>query len=221
MFLRLLFLLLLALNLGVAGWLVFGDKVPPLPPVTDPGVPELRLLSEQGSPTNDPSAELTGAPQSIKPQQGDRCFSLGPFPTEADVRKALDAMSPHVSRIQFRQEQATASRGWWVFLPALPDRDSAIKVARQLSDKGVRDYYVVTAGDRQNTISLGLFHDPANAERRRAEIAALGFKPSLNERTEQLPLYYVDYALAAGQNLDWASYLGNRSDLTRQPMGCF
>jgi hypothetical protein len=220
MFLRLLFLLLLALNLGVAGWLLFGGREPPPPPPTDPGVPELYLLSERGDNPVEQGAELSQAPQRAV-NASDHCFSLGPFPTEADVRAALDALTPHVAGVQYRQEQATASRGWWVFLPALPDRESALKVARQLSDKGVRDYYVVTAGDRQNTISLGLFHDSGNAERRRAEIAALGFNPSMNERTEQLPLYYVDYALAAGQNLDWTQYLPGRSDVTAKPMTCF
>ena len=220
MFLRLLFLLLLALNLGVAGWLLFGGREPPPPPPTAPGVPELYLLSERGDNPAEQGAELSQAPQRAV-NASDHCFSLGPFPTEADVRAALDALTPHVAGIQYRQEQATASRGWWVFLPALPDRESALKVARQLSDKGVRDYYVVTAGDRQNTISLGLFHDPGNAERRRADIAALGFNPSMNERTEQLPLYYVDYALAAGQNLDWSTYLPGRSNVAAKPMTCF
>ena len=221
MFLRFLFLLLLALNLGVAGWLAFGSHEPVPRPAADAGVPELQLLSERGGDVLQQSAELSAAPQPQAPARDDRCFSLGPFSTEADVRVALDRLTPHVARIQYRQEQATASRGWWVFLPALPDRESAIRVARELSDKGVRDYYVVTAGDRQNTISLGLFHDPANAERRRDAIRALGFEPSMNERTEQLPLYYIDYAVPAGRDFAWAEHLPSRTDLSTRATGCF
>ena len=220
MFLRFLLLLLVALNLGVAGWLLVGDNARPMPSAADPGVPELRLLSEQGGNAEAQSAELSQAPQKA-PASTDQCHTLGPFATEADVRKALDALTPHVAGIQFRQEQSTASRGWWVYLPALPNRDAALETARKLSDHGVRDYYVVTAGDRQNTISLGLFHDPANARRRSQAIAELGFQPVMHERTEQVLQFYVDYALSPGQSLDWHHYLPDQSGIQSSTRQCF
>lgn len=220
MFLRLLFLLLLALNLGVGGWLLFGDDTP-TPSATDPGVAELHLLSEDDA----TKATLHDAPtppgQPSVADADERCFSLGPFPTEADVRAALNALTPHVSRVQYRTAQTTASRGWWVYLPAFPSREKALETARTLAAQGVQDYYVVTAGDNQNTISLGLFHDQTNAQRRQAQIAALGAKPKLTERTEQVPLYYVDYAVPNGKQLAWADYVAERPDLSAKPMGCF
>lgn len=220
MFLRLLFLLLLAINLGVGGWLVFGNDTP-TPPATDPGVAELHLLSEAGA----TRATLHDAPkppgQQAVVDADERCFSLGPFPTEADVRAALNALTPHVSRVQFRTAQTTATRGWWVYLPAFPSREKALVTARSLAAQGVEDYYVVTAGDNQNTISLGLFHDQTNAQRRQAQIAALGLQPKLTERTEQVPLYYVDYAVPTGTHLAWADYVAQRPDLSSKPMSCF
>ncbi|MDN5925172.1 MAG: SPOR domain-containing protein [Xanthomonadales bacterium] len=218
MFLRLLFLLLLALNLGVGGWLLFGND-DPAPPPTDPGVAELHLLSESSA--GAPPGATQEPKRAVSAEAGDRCFSLGPFPTEADVRAALNALTPHVARVQFRTEQSTASRGWWVYLPALPSREQALATARSLADQGVQDYYVVTAGDHQNTISLGLFHDHANAQRRQAQIAGLGVQPKLTERTEQVPIYYVDYAIAANTPLDWTNYVAKSPDLSVKPMGCF
>jgi hypothetical protein len=86
----------------------------------------------------------------------------------------------------------------------------------------VRDYYVVTAGDQQNTISLGLFRDQGNAERRRAEIAALGFDPQSIARTEELPVYWLDYATDREHPLDWRSKLGaGAAALREQPIECF
>lgn len=220
MFLRLLFLLLLALNLGVGGWLLFGNDTP-TPAATDPGVAELHLLSETGATT----ATLHGAPESpsqgSKVDTGELCFSLGPFPTEADVRAALSALAPHVARVQYRTAKTTASRGWWVYLPAFASRDEALATARSLAAQGVQDYYVVTAGDNQNTISLGLFHEHANAQRRQAQIAALGVAPKLSERTEQVPRYYVDYGIVTGKQLAWAEYVAPSPDLSSKPMGCF
>ncbi len=222
MFLRLLFLLLLALNLGAAAWLLFGTGRPaPLPPATDPGVPELRLLSEMPrAPPPRPAPPAASASGEAGPP-ADRCETLGPFQTQTDMRAAMQALSPHVPRIQYRQEQVNQLHGYWVYLPATADRESALATARALSAKGIQDYYVVTAGDQQNTISLGLFHNRDNAQRRLDRIAALGFAPKLKERVETQPAYWVDYALPRQGAFDWKTWLVGRSDLEARPVDCF
>ena len=222
MFVRVLFLLLLAANLGAASWLVFAPSTPTASaPVNDPGVPKLQLLSERDR-GDDATAELAAPPESRADQSNDECHSIGTFPTQADVRAAISVLTPLTRRIQFREAHATQARGYWVYLPALATREQALATARQLSAKGVRDYYVVTAGDQQNTISLGLFRDQANAERRRAEIAALGFVPQSIARTEELPVYWLDYATDRAHPLDWRSKLGaSAAALREQPIECF
>lgn len=220
MFLRFLFLLLLALNLGVAGWLAFGDSASSMPPAAVPGVPELQLLSEVAGTPLQQSAELAEAPQKL-PGAGEQCYALGPFHTQAGMRRAMQGLTPHVSAIQFRREQATASRGWWVYLPSLPSRDQALDAARELSRNGVSDYYVITAGEHENTISLGLYRNPDNAKRRHQAIAAMGFSPSVRERTEQVLEYYIDYAMPAGQTLAWQRYLADSGGLSAKKRRCF
>ena len=51
-----------------------------------------------------------------------------------------------------------------------------LATARSLAAQGVRDYYVVTAGPGENTVSLGLFREQRNAEARLAEVRALGIE---------------------------------------------
>lgn len=195
---RWLLLLLIALNIGVAGWLLFGHHQRALPPVTDPGVPELELLAaEPGAGRTDPG------PSSRIIEASGRCLRIGPFSTRSAMRKAFDALAPHVPRIQFDQDEVTRSTGWWVYLPALPTQEQALSAARELADKGVRDYYVVTAGDRQNTVSLGLFHNEDNARRRLRHVTELGFKAQLTQRRETLPEYWVDIALPASAGFEW------------------
>ncbi|HEY6986537.1 MAG TPA: SPOR domain-containing protein [Rhodanobacteraceae bacterium] len=222
MFVRVLFLLLLAANLGAASWLVFAPPAPTASmPTSDAGVPKLQLLSERDR-GDEAAAELAAPPESRADQSNDECHSIGTFPTQADVRAAINVLTPLTRRIQFREAHATQARGYWVYLPALATREQALATARQLSAKGVRDYYVVTAGDQQNTISLGLFRDQANAERRRAEIAALGFSPQSIARTEELPVYWLDYATDRTHPLDWRSKLGaGAAALREQPIECF
>lgn len=222
MFLRVLFLLLLALNLGVAGWLYFAPKPKQIEVErTDPGIAPLVLLAERESGGDANAAELAAAPEPRSALGHDHCLGIGPFPTQADTRRALNLLTPLVERIQFRESRATQPRGYWVYLPAMDSREQALGVARQLSTRGVRDYYVVTAGDQQNTISLGLFRDQNNAERRRAEIAGLGFSPLLVQRTEDLPVYWIDFADDPANPVDWRRVLPEWTELKEQKVACF
>lgn len=217
MFVRLLFLLLVALNLGAAGWLMFGRApAPTLPPATDAGVPELRLLSEMRHGTG-PRHPATA----VSSEVATACSTLGPFMTTVDMRAAMQALSPHVRRIQYREEQMRRSHGYWVYLPAAASREAALDEARQLSAKGIHDYYVVTAGDSQNTISLGLFNDQSNAQKRLAQLQALGFAAKIEQRVDTEPAYWVDYAVPADGAFDWQAWLPGRNDLQSKPVDCF
>jgi cell division septation protein DedD len=216
---RILFLLLLAANIGVGAWLFVAPPVaPPAFPASEPGVAPLVLLAEREEP---PSAELAAAPEPVGAAAGDRCATIGPFPTQSDLRRALNVLTPQVKRIQFREARTRQSRGWSVFLAAPATREQALGVARQLNARGVRDFYVVTAGEQQNTISLGLFRERANAERRRNEIAALGFAPAITERAEEMPVYWIDYAVAEGSAFDWRQRLPDLLEINEQPLACF
>ncbi|MGH8115255.1 MAG: SPOR domain-containing protein, partial [Rhodanobacteraceae bacterium] len=189
MFVRLLFLLLLALNVGAGAWLLFGRApAASFPPATDPGVPELRLWSERTKAmgrAGSAASAMSLAPSvasTAPPLASDSCMTLGPFMTTVDMRAAMQTLSPHVARIQYREEQVSRSHGYWVYLPAAASREAALDDARQLSAKDIHDYYVVTAGDSQNTISLGLFNDEGNANKRVATLLEKGFPAKVEQR---------------------------------------
>ncbi|HET7561006.1 MAG TPA: SPOR domain-containing protein [Rhodanobacteraceae bacterium] len=221
MFIRLVFLLLFALNLGAAAWLLFGHPpAQPLPPVTDPGVPALQLLTEHPHPAIPPDATPATGSTSTRVLR-DVCHTLGPFTTDVDMRAAMQSLSPHVARIQYHQESVSRSRGFWVYLPAAASREAALNEARQLEAKGIHEYYVVTAGDQQNMISLGLFSDEANAQKRLAELKQAGFAAEAKQRIDTEPAYWVDFAVPPGSTFAWTAWLPGRSDLIAKPIDCF
>lgn len=221
MFIRLVFLLLLALNCGAAAWLLLGPPpVAPLPPLTDPGVPALQLLSEHPR-VAVPAAAMPATGSSSTRVQRDVCHTLGPFTTAVDMHAALATLSPHVARVQYHQEAVRRSRGFWVFLPAAASREAALDEARRLQAKGIREYYVVTAGDQENMISLGLFSDAANAHKRQAELRAAGFAAGMEQRVDTESAYWVDFAVAPGSTFEWTAWLPGRSDLSAKPIDCF
>lgn len=236
MFLRLLFVLLIALNIAVGAWLLLGQDDVHGRSATDAGVPELHLLSERPMPPAPSASVAPVAPASVAaapaasappptptpappPRQTSyTCMALGPFATQADMRSARTTLSNQAARMRSRQEQTTQTSGWWVYLPGGGSRDRALELGRRLSAANVGEYFIVSSGDQSNTISLGLFKDPANARRRRDQVISAGFPAQMSERTESVPEYWLDVVIADNGRSDWRSRLhGVGSHST----GCF
>ncbi|OOG66476.1 sporulation protein [Rhodanobacter sp. B04] len=221
MFLRLLFVLLSALNIAVGAWLLLGQPYARGGNPTDSGVTELRLLSElpvAAGTTGMPAAgsSVAGASPAISYS----CLALGPFSTPQDLRNARQALTAQVTRMRSRQEQTSLTSGWWVYLPAAASRAQALEQARQLGAHNLNDYFVVSSGDQPNTISLGVFKDPANARNRRDQVVAAGFPARMSERSESVPEYWLDLVVPDGSRFDWRSRI-SASGIGSHSTGCF
>jgi hypothetical protein len=228
MFLRLLFVLLIALNIAVGAWLLLGQDDVHGRAATDAGVPELHLLSERppapssapapaspasalaaATPSNPASSAAPAAPAPAPtappPPRPNTytCMALGPFATQTDMRNARAALSSQAARMRQRQEQTTQTTGWWVYLPGGGSRDKALELGRRLAAANVGEYFIVSSGDQSNTVSLGLFKDPANARRRREQVAAAGFPAQMSERSESVAEYWLDVVIADNGRTDW------------------
>jgi len=217
MFLRLLFVLLIALNIVVAAWLLLGQPYARGGNASDPGVPELHLLSELPEPaiatassasaSASAAAPLAAAVDSTVATPGHvtsySCLAVGPFASPQDLRNARQVLATVASRMRSRQEQASQASGWWVYLPAAGSRAQALEQARQLGLHHIEDYFVVGSGGQSNTISLGLFKDPANARKRRDEVIAAGFPARMNERSESVPEYWLDLVVPDDTRFNW------------------
>lgn len=219
---RILFLLLLTMNLAAGAWWYLRAQTPPAAPdAIASTTPSLVLLSERDNDAMSQAALAADAAQTaVDPSAPPAtCGTLGPFANEADLRVGMDLLTPQVSRIQFQESSTVTTRGYWVYLPALDSRDAALKSARQLNAAGVRDYYVVTAGDHENTVSLGLFRDRDNAARRQSQIAALGFPARLEERTEVERAWWIEFQRDSAEPPKYDE-LRDAARLTLKPRSC-
>lgn len=218
MVVRIVVLLLLALNAAAAAW--WYTRPPPSAPAfraSEEGVAALVLLEERDAAAMNLAASLVQADGVTPPAR--HCSSVGPFEDQRALREAMAVLTPQSLRIQFQETATDIPRGYWVYLPAFADREAALRSARQLNGAGVRDYYVVTAGDHENTISLGLFRERDNASRRQAQIAALGFPARLEERTEVQRRWWIDFEREDASPPDLAGVPGAGS-LTLRPVPC-
>jgi hypothetical protein len=241
MFLRLLFVLLIALNIAVGAWLLLGQNDTHAHFATDPGVPKLRLLSELPPPVTTAAHAASVFAQAAPPSTAApapvqaathaaplaspnalsyACMALGPFATQEDLRIARNALGSEVQRTRARQEQTSQNRGWWVHLPPSSNHAAALAQARQLGARNIQDYFVVGSGDNENTVSLGLFKDPANARKRRDEIVAAGFPAQMSERTETVPEYWLDLIPVDSNQFDWRSRIHDPA-IGSHSTGCF
>lgn len=152
------------------------EPAPRIPPL-HPSLPGLVLLQER------PEPAIAG---------DDPCFSIGPLSSPLAQQRAEDRLRATARQVRSRQTQSDRDRGWWVFLPA-GTRSEALDLTRQLTDGGQEDFFVVTRGEMENVVSVGLYENIDNARTRQQQMIALGFAAEMEIRRESMPQYWVDY----------------------------
>ncbi len=167
---RLSFLLLLLLNLALAGWLLgaFGGATEP---GHEPGrlaqqidAARLRTLSPAGL------AELRA-----RAAANVGCVEFGDFATDAGATRALERLlaAGLGDRLVSRE---VPTPGWYmVYLPPMKSRAEVERRAEELRGQGVRDVHVLTDNTPMRyAIALGSFRDPELARQHRADLERRG-----------------------------------------------
>ncbi len=204
-------ILLLAANLVVLVLFAFSD-----PPVADPQPREIAPL-DPSLPTLELVTEISSREQANGAEQ---CYTIGPLSSEMMLENAQDRLRPFASEVRTRETTADMDRGWRVFVPA-NSRSQAVVLTQQLSERGVEDFFIVTSGEFQNTISVGLFEDIENARRRQTSLQALGFDARLQVRRETVSHYWVDYRIDADERSPWRFIVRASPGSTQREIPCF
>ncbi len=212
---KLIFFVLLAANISYYAVRGMDRDQRQLPvSTTAPGVPKLVLIREREDDLLSISGDL-----GIGSQSG--CFALGPFRTQSDLRQAFNQLAPVIKRSRQRQEVRNIDRGFWVYLPAMDSRTEALAAARELSGIGLQDYYVVTAGVNENTISMGLYREEENARKRQNAMIRLGYDARVSKRLEETLVYWLDYREEQSDPGRWRQIVASRQGIDRRPIACF
>jgi hypothetical protein len=197
---RYLFILLLLFNLGFFIWVERYTAAPKKNfTATDPGVTELVLLSDNNKSDSNILADAPVMPVNSGNNSGTdlnfKCYAAGPYENEAGIQSAIEQIKSEVLKYSTRRLTTTQEAGYWVYLPALPSRKEALKKGRDLAAAYVKDYYVVTSGNNENSISLGLYREPFNADNRVTELNSKGFQVEKEIRLEQWPEFWLDFSI--------------------------
>ena len=165
----------------------------------DNSVNKLTLLSELDTSKsiweeNQPKSQST-SPEAFNQE----CYTVGVFNSKTESTVILNALKKDVLKIRTRKIISSQEAGYWVYIPAKNSRNEALDIGRKLSELNIKDYYVVTGGENENTISLGLYRDVNNADSRLQELQSKGFDAKKQIKIEQWPEFWIDYSIASDQ----------------------
>ncbi|MBE2210045.1 MAG: hypothetical protein IAE66_00460 [Xanthomonadaceae bacterium] len=209
---RMLLVLLLVMNLGVAAWWALHRPAPPpaaAPP--DTAVPTLELMRASDAASTANVAAVAAGPASpveatstpnpattIATPAAMVCARFGPYPDEASVQAARGQLAMPGVQASVRSAGGANVRGYNVVMPPLPDREAALAMAGRLRAAGFNDLIVLGDGASTNGIALGRFGAEENARRHQTELQAKGFATQVQPIGDAAVSYWLDVRAPAG-----------------------
>ena len=119
------------------------------------------------------SAELATETPDATPTAPPTCIAF--TDVSEDIALVIEDMVQDDNELSIAMAQLTPAEDWWVRIEASPDRPTAERRANQLSEKGVRDLYIIREpGPDLHAISLGLFRTQERASLHLSDLESLG-----------------------------------------------
>ena len=186
---RWLFAVLVLANIGLLMWATWyrdglGEATPPRPvfhpeqmvPLSAPGV---ALRARKNERVEAPLAAAKPRP---------RCVSVGAFASLPSADQAASRLTGEKLNAVRRQEERRSESSYWVHLAPFADRKQAEQRRKELEQLGIRDVLVMQDANGRPAISLGLFSQTDNAQKRLQELAQKGVtaQQEVRFRTESL-----------------------------------
>lgn len=220
---RVLIVVLAMLNLGAALW--WGLHRPAAVQAATalpPGVARLQLWrevsaqaprlptepeAEPETPAVAPAPSASAKPAQAVPATADvqakpdapvqtRCYSYGPYPDRAAAQEAKGKLGQLERSVVLRELPVPATPGtsYRVFLPS--DAAGTDAAVAKLKAAGIADYYVIRAGEKANSIALGLYRKRDGAEVRQAELRKAGIEAKIETQGAPASQWWLDAAFA-------------------------
>jgi hypothetical protein len=200
---RAVLLVLLLLNLAFfawSHWLAPKEAALPISPKVQ--APQLQLASESSA---------------VEPSVGDRCVTVGPFPTTELAARARSTLTDAGYTSLPREEQTRSFDGFWVFLEAPSTEAAERRLLERLRRGGVADAQAVGEPNARR-ISLGVFSDEARAVAQSERVAKLQLLPQIEAREKAATAIWLDLQLKSdAPPLEGQKFQAGESELEFRP----
>ncbi len=118
------------------------------------------------------------------------CFLLGPYQEIVTARSHVNLLEKRVIRAEMVESVSELPALYWVFIPPFSTEAEAVSALRRLQENS-KDSYLVTEGEFENAISLGVFRVVSSAEMIRKEIVRLGFDAKMTLRKKEMKAIWL------------------------------
>lgn len=124
------------------------------------------------------------------------CFRFGPFPDENQVKGLYDWFLSRNSQAQIRYTgEQRSTQMYWIYLAPQQSRENAMAVLQEMKRRGVDDYRLISRGDLENAISLGLFSSREAVNERLQVLKEKGYVPVVVPYANVNKIYWLDVRL--------------------------
>jgi hypothetical protein len=135
------------------------------------------------------------------------CYNVKRFKTERELKKSREWLEQYnISNkvLAKKHKVKTYSR---VYLAPFRKRQQAKYVLQRLGQLGIRDKMLITKGELKNAISLGLYGNKVNIDRRLSELRKKGFRPKVKHRYKVSTKYQLNLKLLKEQKVYIENYI--------------
>ncbi|WP_166263146.1 SPOR domain-containing protein [Marinobacter caseinilyticus] len=153
-------------------------------------------VADSSSDEPEPEAVPVAVPiENPEPAPAMLCVELGWFEDESSAMVAAESLGVTGKVREVRAVERPDQPFHWVIIPPASSREAANERFRSVQKRGI-DSYLVTQGDQENAISLGLFESRAAAER----VLARRKNQGINATLASFPRNRISYALVFSAN---------------------
>ncbi|WP_339516984.1 SPOR domain-containing protein [Pseudomonas sp. RL_15y_Pfl2_60] len=183
---RWIFLLLVVLNAFYYVW--HQQQAPLRPKEVAPMVQQqdtkrdIQLLSETDN-------QQRRAPAVQEPED-DTCLYLGAFEQRSEAEVVEQRLISLDISSQVRTVDDQAGVDYWVYIPPLASRSASLRQLKELQARNI-DSYLISQGDLENGISLGIFPRKDSAQSVIQRLEDVGYESSLRELPRAHRSYWV------------------------------
>jgi len=219
---RLLIFSLVVVNVLFFAWAQWID-VPATASVAKPDLPALQLApsasgsAPEGAPEGPPAGSVptssvpvsaagpaTPAPDAVAASgamggapAGASCFSIGPYADAQSAARVAGVLQGRGLGAQQRMAPHAETSGFWDYIPPLKNAAEVSKARQALERAGIKDVDVLSQPEYAGRISVGLFDDKDHADKRAADVRALGYTVDVEARQRQGSEFWLDLSPAA------------------------
>lgn len=116
---------------------------------------------------------------STKPQENatGTCVKIGPYTQEttAKAHKVWLHKTYKIAEVNIEQQEIPIVTKTRVYLTGFKHRQEAKLIQQKLIQQGITDHAIFTTGELKNAISLGIYSNPSNAEKRAKQLKEVGY----------------------------------------------